>query len=270
MQPSFFCKLAAMKLALCQLDSRWEDPQYNLRSFGEAVDSYVSQRGVPDLLVFPEFFNTAYTFNLDYAEPCDGETLQAMLAKAAQVGCAIAGSILVRDGDKACNRLYFVTEKGEVFQYDKRHAFSMSGEDKVISCGRGKTVVAYRGWNIALSVCYDLRFPVWLRNVGNSYDLMLTVASWPASRSIYATRMAQSRAIENMCYMAFCNRVGSDPECTYDGRSDVWDFGGEPLGSEFQIAGHSFVEAEIELQPLVDYREKFPIWKDNDRFTIEL
>ena len=259
-----------MKIALCQLDSRWEDPRYNIETFGEAVDSYVALRGVPDIIAFPEFFNTAYTFNLDYAEPADGPTLEAMLAKASQAGCAIAGSLLVKDDGKAFNRLYFVTEKGEVYQYDKRHAFSLSGEDKVISCGRHQTVVNYRGWNIALSVCYDLRFPVWMRNVGNCYDLMLTVASWPASRAVYATMMAQSRAIENMCYMVFCNRVGSDPVCNYDGRSNVWDYGGTALGSELEIAGHSFVEAEIERQPLTEYRDGFPIWKDSDRFTIEL
>jgi len=260
-----------MKIALCQLDSRWEDPEYNLRSFSEAVDSYVELRGLPDLLAFPEFFNTAYTFNLDYAEPASASpTLDAMILKSKQTGCAIAGSLLVSEGGKAFNRMYFVTEKGEVFQYDKRHAFSMSGEDKVISCGKGKTIVNYRGWNIALTVCYDLRFPVWMRNVDNAYDLMLTVASWPASRSIYATIMEQSRAIENMCYTAFCNRVGSDPECIYDGRSNVWDFGGQPCGTETEISGHSFVEAEIEKKSLDAYRDGFPIWKDNDRFNIEL
>lgn len=262
--------IIAMKLALCQLDSCWEDPDGNRESFSRAVDIYVAERGAPDLLVFPEFFNTAFTFNLDYAEPCGGPTLCAMLDAASRAGCAVAGSILVKDGGKAFNRLYFVTEKGEVFQYDKRHAFSFSGEDKVISCGRSKTVVDYRGWNIGLSVCYDLRFPVWLRNEGNAYDLLLNVASWPASRSVYATMMASSRAIENMCYVAFCNRVGSDPECDYDGRSNVWDFGGAPLGRVMEIDGRSFVEAEIDRAALTDYREKFPIWKDNDRFTIEL
>lgn len=260
-----------MKLALCQLDSRWEDPQYNLRAFGEAVDSYAAVRGVPDIFVFPECFNTAYTFNLDFAEPADGgSTLEAMKAKSAEVGCAVAGSVIVAEGGRHFNRFYFVTETGEVFSYDKRHAFSYSGEDKVVSCGREKTVLNYRGWNIALTVCYDLRFPVWMRNCGNAYDLMLTVASWPASRSVYATRMAASRAIENLCYMAFCNRTGNDPHCAYDGSSNVWDFGGEAVGRELEIAGRSFVEAEIEKAPLEDYRDNFPIWKDNDRFTIEL
>lgn len=260
-----------MKLALCQLDSRWEDPQYNLKAFGEAVDSYAAVHGAPDIFVFPECFNAAYTFNLDFAEPAvGGQTLEAMKAKAPELGCAISGSAIVKEGERFFNRFYFVTEKGEVFQYDKRHAFSYSGEDKVISCGRGKTVLNYRGWNIALTVCYDLRFPVWMRNAGNGYDLMLTVASWPASRSIYATRMAASRAIENLCYTAFCNRTGSDPHCRYDGRSNVWDFGGTAVGREEEIEGRSFVVAEIEKDPLVEYRESFPIWKDNDKFTIEL
>lgn len=260
-----------MKLALCQLDSRWEDPQYNMKAFGEAVDSFAAAHGAPDIFVFPECFNAAYTFNLDYAEPAvGGSTLEAMKAKASDLGCAIAGSAIVKEGERFFNRFYFVTEKGEVFQYDKRHAFSYSGEDKVISCGKGKTVLNYRGWNIALTVCYDLRFPVWMRNVGNGYDLMLTVASWPASRSIYATRMAASRAIENLCYTAFCNRTGRDPHCKYDGSSNVWDFGGTAVGREEVIEGRSFVSAEIEKEPLLEYRESFPIWKDNDKFTIEL
>ena len=260
-----------MKLALCQLDSRWEDPQHNLMAFGAAVDSYVASRGVPDIFVFPECFNAAYTFNLDFAEPAEGgPTLKAMKSKAAEVGCAISGSVIVSEGDRHFNRFYFVTENGDVYSYDKRHAFSYSGEDKVISCGSRKTVVNYRGWNIALTVCYDLRFPVWMRNCGNAYDLMLTVASWPASRSVYASRMAASRAIENLCYLAFCNRTGSDPHCQYDGSSNVWDFGGEAVGRETVIAGRSFIEAEIEKAPLDEYREKFPIWKDNERFTIEL
>ena len=260
-----------MRLALCQLDSRWEDPQYNLRSFGEAVDSYAAERGTPDIFVFPECFNAAYTFNLDFAEPAaGGRTLAAMQAKAVELGCAVAGTVIVDDGGKFFNRFYFVTEAGEVFHYDKRHAFSISGEDKVISCGKSRTVFGYRGWNIALSVCYDLRFPVWLRNEGNSYDLMINAASWPSSRAVFATMMAQSRAIENICYMAFCNRTGTDPHCSYDGRSNVWDFGGTECGREIRIAGRSFVEAEIDRGPLDAYREGFPIWKDNDRFNIEL
>ena len=260
-----------MKLALCQLDSRWEDPQYNLKAFGEAVDSYVAAHGAPDIFVFPECFNAAYTFNLDFAEPAvGGPTLETMLSKASLAGCAIGGSVIVKEGDRFFNRFYFVTEDGDVFHYDKRHAFSYSGEDKVISCGKGKTVLNYRGWNIALTVCYDLRFPVWMRNEDNCYDLMLTVASWPASRSIYATRLAASRAIENLCYIAFCNRTGRDPHCKYDGSSNVWDFGGTPVGREEVIDGRSFVSAEIGKEPLLEYREGFPIWKDNDKFTIEL
>ena len=259
-----------MKLALCQLDSSWEDPECNLRAFSSAVDCYVAECRAPDIFIFPEFFNTAFTFNLDFAEPPAGRTLETMVAKASQAGCAIAGSILVKEGGKAFNRLYFVTEDGDVYQYDKRHTFSISGESEVISCGTKKTVLDYRGWNIALSVCYDLRFPVWMRNAGNAYDLMITVASWPSSRVEYATIMARSRAVENMCYQAFCNRLGSDPQCTYDGHSDVYDFGGTPLGRELTVAGASFVEAVIEKTPLIEYREKFPIWKDNDSFTIKI
>mgnify|MGYP002625576008 CR=1 FL=1 len=259
-----------MKLVLCQLDSQWEATGLNLKSFSAAVDAYVAAYGTPDIFVFPEFFPTAFTFNLDYAESEGGPALQAMKAKAAQTGCAMAGSMLVADGSKAVNRFYFVTESGDVYRYDKRHAFSISGENEAISCGRERVVLSYRGWNIALSVCYDLRFPVWMRNDDNCYDLMINVASWPASRITYAAAMLRSRAIENMCYMAFCNRVGRDPECEYNGQSDVLDYGGVSLARQRYVQGFSFVAAEIHRAPLLEYREDFPIWKDSDKYTIEL
>ena len=258
-----------MKLALCQLDSVWEAPEHNLKAFSDAVDSYVSVCGRPDIFLFPEFFNTAFTFNTAMAESSDGPTLRAMLAKARGTGCAIAGSILVNDGGKAFNRLYFVTEYGLAGSYDKGHTFSISGESEVIARGGDRSaVVNYRGWNIGLSICYDLRFPVWMRNEDNRYDLMINVASWPQSRVAQASAMAASRAIENTCYLAFCNRTGSDPKCVYDGRSAVYDFTGAVCSRKLEAGGFSFVDAEIDKSVLEESRREFPVWKDNDKFNI--
>lgn len=263
-----------MKINLIQTDIVWGDPQANC----EHLDKLLASAEPADLYVLPEMFSTGFA-TLPNAtvehEPAVG--LAWMQRKAQELHAAIAGSIALEapvagddEAARCVNRFYFVRPDGTYEQYDKRHLFGYGGEGERFRAGRERVVVKYLGVRFLLAVCYDLRFPVWLRNEGNAYDLLLNVASWPASRSVYATMMASSRAIENMCYVAFCNRVGSDPECDYDGRSNVWDFGGAPLGTGLEIDGHSFVEAEIDRTALMDYREKFPIWRDNDRFTIEL
>lgn len=62
--------------------------------------------------------------------------------------------------------------------YDKKHLFTFGGEHKRFTAGTERVVVNFRGVRILLEVCYDLRFPVWARNLGD-YDMILYVASWP-------------------------------------------------------------------------------------------
>ena len=92
--------------------------------------------------------------------------------------CSIENS----NNGKFYNRAFFITPEGEEYYYDKRHLFRMAEEDKHFSAGDKRLIVPYKGWNICLQVCYDLRFPVWSRNVNNEYDLLIYVANWPEAR----------------------------------------------------------------------------------------
>ncbi|MCF0177552.1 MAG: nitrilase family protein [Bacteroidales bacterium] len=259
-----------MKLALCQLDSHWESPAENLVLCNNAIDEYIKSYGKPDIFIFPECFNTAYTFNLDFAEDANGPTLQWMLKKAAETDCAICGSMPFKDNDKYFNRLFFVTPEGILGHYDKRHLFFLSGENDAFSCGDRRVIVSFRGVNILLSVCYDLRFPVWLRNSQGAYDLMINVANWPDVRIETAYALTKARAIENLSFAAFCNRTGDDDKCHYNGRSAIFNSKGDDISCEVQVGGFSFITAELDMQQLMEFKRNFPAYHDSDNFKIEM
>ena len=122
------------------------------------------------------------------------------------------------------------------------------------------------GVRFLLAVCYDLRFPVWLRS-RDDYDVMLLVASWPDVRRFAWDTLARARAIENACYVAAVNRVGSDPACTYNGGTAWIGPYGETL-AEVPDSEEGFACGEIDLDHLAAYHAKFPVLEDADSFDL--
>lgn len=248
-----------MKVTILQRDIEWCNSAINLQRAGEAIDRWPGA----DLYVLPEMFSTGFcTVPNGVAEGEQGVTLQWMLRKAAEADAAIAGSVAVKVGENYYNRFYFVKPNGEVAYYDKKHLFTYGGEHLRFTAGKERTVVEWRGVRILLEVCYDLRFPIWARNRGD-YDMILYVASWPVPRIKAWSALLIARAIENQCYVVGVNRVGSDPNCEYNGRSVVID----PYGDEIARCATGVeceAEAEIDVAALNAFREKFPVLKDAD------
>ena len=189
-----------------------------------------------------------------------------MQRKAAERNCAIAGSVAVQENGKYYNRFYFVHPDGTVQHYDKKHLFTYGGEDKQFTAGTERVVVHYRGVRILLEVCYDLRFPVWSRNLGD-YDMILYVASWPTPRVDAWSALLRARAIENQCYVAGVNRMGTDPACEYSGGSAIIDPYGKTM-AECPWSCESEATAEIDMEKLAAFREKFPVLDDADSFSL--
>ena len=178
-----------LRVSLIQTDIVWEDKRANLDKCA-AILSHIT--GDCDLVVFPEMFTTGFSMRAeDLAECIDGETITEVKKWSRNYNVAIAGSFIARAGNVCFNRGFFIEPDGSEHYYDKRHLFRMGEEGRHFVSGSEKLVVNYRGWNICLLVCYDLRFPVWCRNVGNEYDLLLFVANWPQSRS-YAWKFVNS------------------------------------------------------------------------------
>jgi len=255
-----------LKVTLVQTALQWEDREANLAHFDQILAS-LARWG--DVLVLPEMFSTGFTMNPQrVADSPNGRTVQWMRDKAAAYSVDITGSVVIKDDGRFYNRMFWVRPDGNFDFYDKRHLFRMAGEHKVYSAGKTHLVVNCKGWKIAPFVCYDLRFPVWLRNYGNKYDLAIFVANWPERRSSHWRLLLRARAAENQAYVVGVNRIGTDGnDIYYRGDSAVLDPLGEPL---FEHAHTATVKTvSLSAQRLQEYRQKFPVWKDGDTFNMD-
>ena len=253
------------RVSMVQSHIVWEDIDANINNFREL---FCKLKGETDLVVLPELFTTGLTKRADLAEQNDGRTISEIKKFAVDYNFALTGSFMATDNGKYYNRAFFITPDGKEYFYDKRHLFSFAGEDKCFTPGAERLVLEYRGWKICLMICYDLRFPVWSRNVDNEYDLLIYVANWPEIRRKAWKALLRARAIENMCYTCGVNRVGVDAEgIKYHGGSSIFSPKGKRI---YKVKKNevSAVTGTIDKEKLETFREKFPAWKDADIFEI--
>jgi omega-amidase len=253
-----------MKTALIQAPLIWENPKANRNYFEEKINAIQEK---VDLIILPEMFTTGFTmFPNDIAETMDGETISWLktLAKAKKI--AITGSLIIKENSHFHNRLVFVFPSGEMQHYDKRHLFSLAGEDKTYTKGSEKLIVEYKGWKICPFICYDLRFPVFARNT-EDYDLLIYVANWPKPRVTAWDTLLKARAIENMSYVIGVNRIGEDNnKHNYPGHSQVLDCLGNYLVEPNEQEG-VFI-ATLDKNEMLETRQKFGFLNDRDSFEI--
>ena len=255
-----------MKIALIQSDLYWEDVSKNRNALESKINQIDSE---VNLIVLPEMFSTGFTMNaLAVAETMQGETILWMQAMAKQKNCAITGSLVITENGQFYNRMFFVFPSGEIQYYNKRHLFTLAGEDKTYTAGTEKVIVDYLGWKICLQVCYDLRFPAFARNIEN-YDLLIYVASWPKIRTNAWDILLQARAVENLSYVIGVNRVGVDANnYEYIGHSQVVDFLGNYL-LEPQETEDVFV-VNLDKNIMLETRKKLDFLSDKDIFEIKI
>lgn len=253
-----------MKIAVFQTKLAWENPAVN-RKF---IEEYFLNEDEPfDLFILPEMFTSGFTMNPSaVAEPMDGETMTWLKGLAKAKNCAITGSLVIKEDGNFYNRMVFIFPSGEVQFYNKRHLFTLAGEEKVYTKGTKKVIVNYNNWNICLQVCYDLRFPVFVRNVEN-YDVILYVANWPNPRINAWDSLLKARAIENMCYTIGVNRIGEDAnQLEYPGHSQIIDFlGNNMLNCESDLG--VFV-CELDKDQQLATRQKLNFLNDKDDFSL--
>lgn len=253
-----------MKIALIQAPLKWENPSANRNYFEKKINAI---NEAIDLIILPEMFSTGFTMNTaQVAETMKGETVSWLQSLAKAKKAAITGSIVIEENNHFYNRLLFVFPSGEIQFYDKRHLFTLAGEDKIYTAGKNKLIVDYLGWKICPMVCYDLRFPVFSRNV-EDYDLLLYIASWPEKRVYAWDSLLKARAIENMSYTVGLNRIGVDENGhQYSGHSQVVDYLGEYLIAP-QESEDVFI-IELDKEKMISVREKMGFLNDRDAFQI--
>jgi omega-amidase len=256
-----------MKISVIQPDLVWEDKAANFANLGKLISPLY---GNTDLVVLPEMFNTGFSMNPERLnEPPQAETFIWMKNISEKGNFGLCGSYTVKDQDNFFNRWVFVAPGNDYQYYDKRHLFNMGGEDKMFSSGNNRLVFSFRGVRISPYICYDLRFPVWSRN-RNDCDLIIYAANWPECRINVWNTLLSARAIENQCFVAGSNRIGTDGAgIKYCGDSMIINPRGEIIKSA-SLNYETSVTCEISMTELSDFRNKFPVQNDADDFSINL
>jgi predicted amidohydrolase len=254
-----------LKVALLQSNLVWEDPEKNRDNFTKKIMGVSNE---VDVIILPEMFISGFTMNApQVAETMKGKTVGWMKDLASKKEAAIVGSLVISENNKFYNRLLFVEPSGYISFYDKRHTFTLVGEDKIYTAGKEKVILHYKGWKIRPLICYDLRFPVWSRNT-EDYDVLLYVANWPKPRVSAWDALLKARAIENMCYCIGVNRVGFDGvNSEYSGHSAVYNVLGERITS-FEPNKQDIQVVRLEKRHIEVYRNKLKFLDDRDVFKI--
>lgn len=257
--------MQTLTVALVQSDIQWLNQAANFR----ALDELLSEISEVDLILLPETFSTGFAIDLNCAEPKNGPAWYWLAKKAKEKNAVVAGSVLVEQGKKKSNRFYWLWPDGRSEFYDKRHLFCLGNEGDYVLAGQARKIFEINGFRILPQVCYDLRFPVFQRNQ-NDYDVMVNVANWPAARRNIWDTLLQARAMENVCYVLACNRVGDDGKnVAHSGGTAAYDFIGETLG---QVGDNQtgFITVTLDMGMLNTFRERFPAHLDADEFSLAL
>lgn len=261
-----------LNVAAISIDIAQGKPDENMSAVGRSLELLDS---TTDLVVLPELFSTGYVADpaeaASLAQSNGGSTMSTLHSLAAKYNLAIAGTFLASTGHRIYNRAFFIEPSGDDTYYDKHHLFSLSNESKIYTQGTANIpIVRYRAWNIAMIICYDLRFPVWSRNVDNAYDMLLVPANWPTVRSYAWQHLLIARAIENQCCVVGANRSGSDQYGVYDDQTFILDATGHSVGSRLsrRSAPAPIITASLSLSHVEHTRRRMPAIDSADRFTI--
>jgi omega-amidase len=254
-----------MKVAILQSSLFWENPDKNIKHFKQQI--YLITESI-DLIVLPEMFTSGFTMQPNVvSETMQGKTISWLKEVAISRSCAITGSLVIEENNTFYNRMVFVFPSGEIEYYDKRHLFTLAGEHKVYTSGNEKKIVTYNGWKICLQICYDLRFPVFARNL-EDYDLLLYVANWPKPRVSAWDILLKARAVENMSYTIGVNRTGTDNNNHhYVGHSQIIDCFGNFVIEPLEIEGVFIADLDKDSQDQT--RKKLNFLNDRDNFILQ-
>ncbi|QXV64371.1 amidohydrolase [Mucilaginibacter sp. 21P] len=256
-----------LKITVYQGYLFWENIDKNLQNISLRLSNI---REKTNLIVLPEMFNTGFTMNApELAEPMDGKTMQWMKKTAEKFDAVVTGSLIIKEDEKYYNRLIWMRPDGTYENYDKRHLFALGKEHNTYTAGKEKLIVELNGWRICPVICYDLRFPVFLRNTPeNEYDLLIIVANWPEKRALHWRTLIPARAVENQSYVIGVNRVGHDGnEVYHSGDSTCIDPNGNVVyykRDEEDVYTFSIIGDEVKKA-----RRALPFLKDADRFEID-
>lgn len=251
------------KITCLQMDIAFGDPDKNYQNAEKLIEAAMKEN--PDIIVLPELWTTGYDLTrLDTIADKNAETTIGFLKKAAKKHQVhfVGGSVANRGEQGVRNTLLIINNEGKLVQkYSKLHLFKLMDEHLYLEAGKEKGLFELDNRAFGGIICYDIRFPEWIRaHTASGAEALFVVAEWPALRLSHWRTLLIARAIENQCFVIACNRSGSDPSNVFAGHSMIIDPWGEVIAEAG--ANEEIISAEIKLDLVKDIRKQIPIFKD--------
>ena len=255
--------MAQISASIIQAQIKWHDPSHNIAHFAQLIAKVNPDT---DLIILPEMWSSGFTMKAHLYHDHDLKALDAMKSWSKEKDALIIGSLIVKEQEQYFNRSYIIKDGEVAAQYDKKHLFGYAGENRFFQPGEDKVIYEYKGFRICPMICYDLRFPVWCRNI-EDYDILVFSANWPDKRIEAWDSLLKSRSIENQCYVLACNCIGEDVwHNNYTGHSSAYAYDGAQLA--FSENEESILTCSLDKEKMLAYREALPFLKDRDQFTL--
>jgi omega-amidase len=252
-------------VALLQMDIAFGQPEANRDTVRKLVGQLAAGGEKPDVVMLPELWDTGYDLpRLDEIADEQGAQAKALfkeLARQLQC-CVIGGSIAERIDGQVFNTTYVYDRSGElVGRYSKAHLFRLMDEEKYLAAGEKPGLYRLDGQPTGSVICYDIRFPEWIRTYALAGTKVLFVpAQWPNPRLNHWRQLLIARAIENQMYVVACNRVGVGGNTSFFGHSLVIDPWGEVIAEADER--QQVLRAEIDLSLVDEVRGRIPVFDD--------
>ncbi|TRZ38901.1 carbon-nitrogen family hydrolase [Niallia circulans] len=251
-------------VSIIQMDIVFGNPEQNFRAAENWIKAACEGKKT-DIVILPELWTTGYDLTR-LSEIGDRHAHKAIsffqkLARAYQVHI-IGGSVANKKDDGIYNTLLVINKEGElVHTYDKLHLFQLMDEHIYLRSGSSTGLFTLDDEILAGMICYDIRFPEWVRtHTSQGAKVLFVSAEWPLARLAHWKALLIARAIENQCYIVACNRSGSDPQNSFAGHSLIIDPWGEIIGEAGEK--QEILAGTIDLAKVTEVREMIPIFTD--------
>lgn len=252
-----------MKIACIQLDVAFAEPEKNFYNVQTMIEK-VANEGA-ELVVLPEMWNTAYALTeLEQLADHEGQKTKKFLSELARTHHIhiVGGSVSTKKGDAFYNTMYVYSNEGKlVAEYDKSHLFRLMDEHLYLKSGNQENIFSLGGLQAGGVICYDIRFPEWLRAHALAGAKALFIpAQWPETRIDHWKILLQARAIENQCFVIAVNRRGKDPNNRFNGQSMIIAPWGKILwtGSDDE----EYVVMDVDFSEVEEVRSRIPVYED--------
>jgi len=259
----------SLTIACIQLDIAFGDPKKNKGNVQLEIENLLEKK--PDIIVLPELWTTGYDLTrLEEIADSNGTDTKKFISELSQRYSVsiVAGSVAKKTESGVTNTMYVCNRQGQIVsEYSKLHLFRLMDEHLYLQPGEAEGMFVLEDTVCAGFICYDIRFPEWLRlHACKGAEIMFVVAEWPLPRLHHWRTLLQARAIENQCYVIACNRAGKDPNNTFAGHSMIIDPWGEIICEADK--GPGTIIAQIDLDQVKEVRNRIPVFSDRrpDRY----